>query len=184
MQPALEAFEVAHPLRGCVREKGAHYLIPAFRQLNSGSFKLVIACDAKGDEAYKQELQGMAGDDPNILFPGFVEGRMLQELFSNAALYVQPSEIEGLSIALLEAMSYGNCCLVSDIPENKEAIGDAGFTFRNMNVADLHDQMQRLLASESLRSSVGDRARERVRDSYNWDKIASDFEEMNWSLVA
>lgn len=166
-----------------VREKGAHYLIPAFRQLDSG-FKLVIAGDAKGEEAYKQELENLAGGDPNILFPGFVEGRMLQELFSNAALYVQPSEIEGLSIALLEAMSYGNCCLVSDIPENREAIGDAGYTFKNMNTADLRDQMQRLLASETLRSCVGEKARNRVEESYNWDKIATDFEEMNWSLVA
>lgn len=166
-----------------VREKGAHYLIPAFQQMKSTGYKLVIAGDAKGEDAYKQELQALAGDDPRIVFPGFVEGRALQELFSNAAVYVQPSEIEGLSIALLEAMSYGNCCLVSDIPENREAIGDAGFTFQNKNVADLRDELNRLLASESLRCSVGDKARSRVMDFYNWDKIADEFVEKYQSMV-
>jgi glycosyltransferase involved in cell wall biosynthesis len=165
-----------------VLEKGAHYLISAFRQLDT-NYKLVIAGDAKGEEAYKQELQTLAGNDPRILFPGFVEGRALQELFSNAAVYVQPSEIEGLSIALLEAMSYGNCCLVSDIPENMEAIGEAGFTFHNKSVADLRDKLSELLASETLRNSVGDKARLRVKNCYNWDKIAIEFEDMYLNLL-
>lgn len=158
-----------------VREKGAHYLIPAFQQLGT-DFKLVIAGDAKGEEEYKCELRDLAGSDPRIIFPGFVEGQALGELFSNAAVYVQPSEIEGLSIALLEAMSYGNCCLVSDIPENKEAIGDAGFTFQNMNVVDLRDQLATLMDSPDMRVAIGKQARERVLNCYNWDKIVDDFE--------
>lgn len=165
-----------------VREKGAHYLISAFRQMET-EYKLVIAGDAKGEEAYKQELQTLAGNDPKIIFPGFLEGRALQELFSNAVLYVQPSEIEGLSIALLEAMSYGNCCLVSDIPENMEAIGEAGFTFQNKNVDDLRDKLVELLSSELLLNSVGEKARLRVKDCYNWDKIATEFEDMYLSLL-
>jgi glycosyltransferase involved in cell wall biosynthesis len=166
-----------------VREKGAHYLISAFRQLDT-EYKLVIAGDAKGEETYKQELLTLADNDPRIFFPGFVEGRALQEFFSNAAIYVQPSEIEGLSIALLEGMSYGNCCLVSGIPENMEAIGDAGFTFQSTNVADLRDKLSELLASEILRNSVEDKARLRVKDCYNWDKIATEFEDMYLSLLA
>lgn len=159
-----------------VREKGAHYLISAFRQLES-DFKLVIAGDAKGEEAYKKELQGMAAGDARILFPGFVEGRALAELFSNAAVYVQPSVTEGLSIALLEGMSYGNCCLVSDIPENREAIGDCGFTFKNENIDDLRDTLEKLIADPALRSSIAGQARQRVAESYNWDKITDAFEE-------
>lgn len=159
-----------------VQEKGAQYLIPAFRQIET-DYKLVIAGDAKGEEAYKEQLKLLAGDDPRILFPGFVEGRALQELFSNAAVYVQPSEIEGLSIALLEAMSYGNCCLVSDIPENREAIGEAGFTFENKSVTDLQKRLTELLDSPALRDSVAAKARERVEIGYNWDKIALEFED-------
>jgi glycosyltransferase involved in cell wall biosynthesis len=160
-----------------VHEKGAQYLIPAFRQIET-DYKLVIAGDAKGEEAYKEQLKSLAGDDPRIIFPGFVEGRALQELFSNAAVYVQPSEIEGLSIALLEAMSYGNCCLVSDIPENREAIGDAGFTFRNKDVNDLRDKLSALLDSPESRNSVAAKARDRVEMGYNWDKIALEFEDI------
>lgn len=160
-----------------VHEKGAQYLIPAFRQLET-NFKLVIAGDAKGEEVYKQQLKALAGDDPRILFPGFVTGRPLEELFSNAAVYVQPSEIEGLSIALLEAMSYGNCCLVSNIPENIEAIGDAGFTFENKNVADLTDKLEMLLASEKMRRSVSEKARTRVGEEYCWERITGEFEDM------
>lgn len=166
-----------------VQEKGAQYLIPAFRQLETDC-KLVIAGDAKGEEAYKQELKTLAGDDPRIIFPGFVEGRALQELFSNAAVYVQPSEIEGLSIALLEAMSYGNCCLVSDIPENREAIGEAGFTFKNKDVSDLSEKLSALLDSPESRNSVAAKARARVESSYNWDKIALEFEEMYAQMMA
>jgi glycosyltransferase involved in cell wall biosynthesis len=59
-----------------VREKGAHYLIPAFQQLGT-DFKLVIAGDAKGEEEYKCELRDLAGSDPRIIFPGFVEGQAL-----------------------------------------------------------------------------------------------------------
>jgi len=158
-----------------VREKGAHYLIPAFKQLDT-DFKLVIAGDAKGEEDYKKELQDMVAGDARILFPGFVEGLALEELFSNAAVYVQPSVIEGLSIALLEAMSYGNCCLVSDIPENREAISDCGFTFKNENIADLRDKLQKLITDADLRSSVSTQARQRVAESYNWDKITDAFE--------
>lgn len=160
-----------------VREKGAQYLIPAFRKLDT-DYKLVVAGDALGEEEYKKELKSLAGDDPRILFPGFVEGQALDELFSNAAVYVQPSEIEGLSIALLEAMSYGNCCLVSDIPENREAIADTGFTFENKNIDDLSVKLAELLSSSKLRKTVSQRAKERVKEHYCWDKIALEFEDL------
>lgn len=165
-----------------VREKGAHYLLKAFRKIET-DYRLVIAGDANGEAPYKQELRTLAGDDPRIIFPGFVEGRLLQELFSNAAVYVQPSEVEGLSIALLESMSYGKCCLVSDIPENIEAIGTAGFTFQNKDAADLRNALDNLLASETLRRSVGDDARARVKAHYNWERITDEFEDMYQSIV-
>jgi len=160
-----------------VREKGAHYLISAFKKLDTDCL-LVIAGDAKGEELYKDELRAMADNDPRILFPGFVQGRLLDELFSHARLYVQPSEIEGLSIALLEAMSYGNACLVSDIPENREAIGDAGFTFQSKNVKDLTTQIQKALSDPKKLIETGKLARIRVRDFYSWDRITDQLEKI------
>lgn len=159
-----------------VREKGAHYLIPAFRKLDT-SCKLVLAGDAS-DPAYHDELRALAGGDERILFAGFVQGRPLAELFSNARVYVQPSEIEGLSIALLEAMSYGRPCLVSDIPANLEATGTTGWTFESRNIAGLAEQMDWLLRHPEQTRRKAHKARERVRDEYSWDRIADQFERL------
>ena len=165
-----------------VREKGAQYLIPAFRKLET-DFKLVIAGDAKGEEALKEELQELAGGDPRILFPGFVEGRALEELFSNSACYAQPSELEGLSIALLEGMSYGSCCLVSDIEENMEPIQDTGVSFRNADIDDMSEKLKYVLDNPGLTEELGSKARERVRNHYSWDHIADEFEAMYTELL-
>ncbi|MBP7936794.1 MAG: glycosyltransferase family 4 protein [Phycisphaerae bacterium] len=158
-----------------VAEKGAHYLIPAFRRLGV-DHKLVIAGDVPGADRYKAELLKLADGDPRILFPGFVTGRLLEELFSHAAVYVQPSEVEGLSIALLEAMSYGNCCLVSDIPENVEAIDAAGWTFGNKEINSLAERLAWLLRNPTEARKTSEQARQRIRDHYSWDHITDQFE--------
>ena len=116
-----------------VPEKGAHYLIEAFRSARPEGLKLVIAGDAPHEEDYKKRLKALAKGDPDIIFTGHASGETLEELFSNPHLFVLPSEIGGLPTALLEAMSYGNACLVSDIPENIEALNGLGFTFRTKN---------------------------------------------------
>lgn len=121
-------------------------------------------------------MRVLADNNPRILFPGFVQGRLLDELFSHARLYVQPSEIEGLSIALLEAMSYGNACLVSDIPENREAIGDAGLTSQSKNVEDLTKQIQKALSDPKKLIETGKLARIRVCNFYSWDTITDQLE--------
>jgi glycosyltransferase involved in cell wall biosynthesis len=160
-----------------VHEKGAHYLIPAFRKLNT-NVKLVIAGDAKGEETYKEELRQLADGDSRIVFPGFVQGDLLKELFSNARLYVHPSELEGLSIALLEAMGYGNACLVSDIPENEEALADTGFYFRGKSVESLATELDALLSHPEITRDMGAKARIRVKTCFSWDHIADAFENM------
>lgn len=157
-----------------VRDKGAHYLIPAFRKFNT-DFNLVIAGDVPKESQYKKELLNLADDDKRIIFPGFVEGRLLGELFSNAGLYVQPSEIEGLSIALLEAMSYGLPCLVSDIPENIEAIGDCGMTFKNKNIEDLTGKIDFFIKNRNLKKAFSEKSIRRVKKFYDWDSIAAKF---------
>ena len=119
-----------------VEEKGAHFLIEAFRPIKT-DLKLVIAGDAAHSEKYKASLMHRAAGDKRIVFPGFVTGEPLEELFSNGYLFCLPSTLEGLPIALLEAMSYGNCCVTSDIPENIEALEQYGYTFRNRDSGDL-----------------------------------------------
>jgi glycosyltransferase involved in cell wall biosynthesis len=165
-----------------VPEKGAHYLVSAFRRLDT-DMKLVIAGDAQGAAEYRKRLIELAEGDPRILFPGFVEGRLIEELFSHCYMYVQPSEVEGLSLSILEAMSYGNCCLVSDIPENLEAIGDAGFHFMNKNVDDLVDRLCWLLEHGEEVASVNVGAKERIRQHYSWQSISEQIEKLYLSIL-
>ena len=106
-----------------VPEKGIRYLIEAFRNVRTDK-KLVIAGGSSDTDSFAKELEELAKDDDRIIFTGFVQGRMLDELYSNAYIYTLPSDLEGMPLSLLEAMSYGNYCLVSDIPECTEVVED------------------------------------------------------------
>jgi len=165
-----------------VEEKGAHFLIPAFRALDT-DMKLVIAGDAAYAEAYKAKLRELAGDDPRILFPGFVTGRPMEELFSNAYLFCLPSTLEGLPVALLDAMNYGNCCVSSDIPENLEALEDYGYTFRNRDTDDLHRVLKELIGAPEKVAAKKAAAMEHVRKEYSWDRVTDQMEELYKSIV-
>jgi glycosyltransferase involved in cell wall biosynthesis len=165
-----------------VEEKGAHYLIDAYQQINTNK-KLVVAGDAQHEDVYKTLLRRKAAGNINIIFPGFVQGQILEELFSNASIYVLPSEIEGLPISLLEAMSYGCSCVVSDIPENKEALGECGFLFKNKDVEDLRRRLEELLSSKEILESKKESARQRVLNNYTWDSITNDFELLYTTLL-
>ena len=145
-----------------VEEKGVHFLIEAFRRIET-DMQLVIAGDAAHAEKYKAALRFLAGDDPRIIFTGFLTGEPLAELFSNAYIFCLPSTIEGLPVALLEAMNYGSCCLASDIPENLEALETYGYTFRNRDVGDLHRVLESLIASPEKVSEKKEPALAHVR---------------------
>lgn len=165
-----------------VEEKGAHFLIDAFRTLNT-DMKLVIAGDAAHAEKYKAYLKEKAGGDSRIIFPGFVTGKPLEELFSNAYLFCLPSTIEGLPIALLEAMSYGNCCLASDIPENLEALENYGYTFRNRDIIDLKSKLSELIKNPNMVKEKKESARKHVVDNYSWGRITDKIEELYFSIL-
>ena len=106
-----------------VPEKGIRYLVEAFKNVKTDK-KLVIAGGSSDTDSFMEELKELAKGDDRILFTGFVQGAMLDELYSNAYIYTLPSDLEGMPLSLLEAMSYGNCCLVSDIPECAEVVED------------------------------------------------------------
>ena len=153
-----------------VPEKGLRYLINAYKQLNTTK-KLVIAGGASDAMGFAEELKEMAGDDPRILFTGFTQGIELDELYSNAYLYVLPSDLEGMPLSLLEAMSYGNCCVTSDIPECAEVLGDAGVTFRQGDVADLTATLQMLCDEPKRVQTYKDGAADYICNKYNWDDV-------------
>lgn len=115
----------------------------------------------------------------------WVSSETLDELLTNAMIFVLPSDLEGLSLALLEAMGAGLCVLTSDVPENREVVDGAGFTFKRGNAADLAERLTFLIANAAVREAAGRAAQRRIREQYLWDKIAADIEEvyldvMNW----
>lgn len=131
-----------------VPEKGLQYLIPAWKkavQQTGTRKKLVIAGGPSHSEGFYEEICRAVEDDDTILMTGFVQGQELQELYSNAYLYVLPSDIEGMPMSLLEALSYGNVCLVSDIPENTEIINEDCYVFKRGDVDRLRHQLKKLL---------------------------------------
>lgn len=131
-----------------VPEKGVHYLIEAWKKVveqTGTDKKLVVAGGSSHSDEYYNGVCESVKDDGTVIMTGFVEGRELQELYSNAYLYVLPSEIEGMPMSLLEALSYGNVCLVSDIPENTSLINEDCFVFRSGDVDDLSRRLKTIL---------------------------------------
>lgn len=163
-----------------VPEKGVHHLIKAFEMADT-DLQLAIVGDNPHNPAYVQSLK--ATEDPRIRFLGYVYGDGYARLCDSAYLYVQPSEVEGTSPALLGAMGYGNCVIVSDIPENLETIGDAGFAFENGNPVSLKEKLEMLISRPDLVEEYGTNAKARVQEVYNWDKIAQDVERLYLSVL-
>jgi glycosyltransferase involved in cell wall biosynthesis len=164
-----------------VPEKGCHTLLHAFANVQTDK-QLVIAGSATYEDQYRQELDEVARGVRGVQFVGFAQGDLLQELYSNAYLVVHPSETEGLSISLLEALSYGNCVLVSDTPENLEAIRDAGYRFQSGDSTDLARQMQRLLDQADLVQEMRARVRTHLA-MMDWRAVAEATRELYERLV-
>ena len=156
-----------------VPEKGIRYLIEAFRKVETAK-KLVIAGGTSDTDAYVQELKTLAQGDSRILFTGFVQGRTLEELYSNAYLYVLPSDVEGMPLSLLEAMSYGNCCVTSDIEECAEVMEDHGVTFRKGDTTDLTNILQQLCKDTPVVERHKEDAAEYICRKYSWDTVVAE----------
>lgn len=153
-----------------VPEKGVHYLIQAFRNVETGK-KLVIAGGTSDSDNYVRQLHELAEGDERILFTGFVQGRILQELYSNAYVYVLPSDVEGMPLSLLEAMSYGNCCLVSDIPECVEVVQNQAVTFPRGNVSEMNGVLQMLSDDPMKVARYQSLSQTFICEKYNWDDV-------------
>lgn len=153
-----------------VPEKGAHYLIEAFKRVRTDK-KLVIAGGCSHSMEYLEQIRRLCASDERIIMTGFVQGRMLEELYSNAWLFVLPSDVEGMALGLLEAMSYGNCCLVSDIPENVEVVGENAYTFKRGDIESLQQALEELLAHPGRVSEMRADSSDYICARFNWDRV-------------
>lgn len=153
-----------------VPEKGITYLIEAFKGVTTNK-KLVIAGGSSDTDAFMQELRKLAEDDDRIIFTGFVQGQMLEELYSNAYVYTLPSDLEGMPLSLLEAMSYGNCCLTSDIAECAEVVKDKAIVFKKSDIDDLQEKLQYACDNPDAVKKLKDGAADFICGKYNWDDV-------------
>ena len=167
-----------------VPEKGVHTLLEAYEK--SGiKLPLLIVGGSSHSSEYCQEIESMVKQinddagrnktDQKVILTGFVQGRELEELYSNALFYILPSEIEGMPLSLLEAMSYGNLCLTSDIHENTDVTEEYGFSFKTGDVDDLAEKLIELCESIDMIRSSEKYTRENIQKfilkKYNWDDV-------------
>lgn len=152
-------------------EKGVHYLIDAYNRISTDK-KLVIAGDTSDTDDYVAMLREKAKENPNIIFTGFISADTLKEMYSNSYVTVLPSDIEGMSLSLLEALSYGNTVLCSDIPENSSVAEDRAIYFKKSNVDDLTEKLQELCNHPDavIKSRIG--VSEFILSKYNWQDVA------------
>lgn len=153
-----------------VPEKGITYLIEAFKNVKTEK-KLVIAGGSSDTDAFSQELKKLAKGDDRIVFTGFVQGQLLEELYSNAYMYTLPSDLEGMPLSLLEAMSYGNCCLTSDIAECAEVVEDKALVSKKSDVSDLKEKLQYACNNLDAVEKLKDGAVDFICQKYNWDDV-------------
>ncbi|HAQ1458505.1 TPA: glycosyltransferase family 4 protein [Enterococcus faecium] len=156
-----------------VPEKGIRYLIEAFKDVQTDK-KLIIAGGSSDTDEFANELKELAKGDERIIFTGFVQGQELEELYSNAYIYTLPSDLEGMPLSLLEAMSYGNCCIVSNISECTEVVEDKAMIFKKSDVSDLKIRLEEACNQSEMVKVLKNQATEFICSKYNWDKIVQE----------
>lgn len=168
-----------------VPEKGCHLLLDAWRQLSEtlrGTHKLVVAGDAGFTPAYVRKLKEKA--PAGTVFLGYVHGPILEELYTAADLVVLPSTLEGLSITLLEGMSYARCCLVSDIPPNVEVAAGHAVLFPSGNIEALARAMTGLLGDAQRRERLGRAGQAHAVEKYSWSRVTAETAALYQRLAA
>ncbi|MFA6424228.1 MAG: glycosyltransferase family 4 protein [Candidatus Magasanikbacteria bacterium] len=161
-----------------VRHKGVHYLLEAWQMARQQypellkDYKLAIVGGSTFTDDYVDDLHYIARGDKSIVFTNWLHGQILEEIYANCALYINPSENEGMPITVLQAMAYSKPVLLSDIPEHKELISDRNFLFHNASIVDLADKIIKLIKNEELRTTAGIENKALTKKSFNWGNLS------------
>ena len=145
--------------------KGIEYLLDAYKDIST-NLKLIVAGGTEYVQEFRKMIEEKAAKDSRVQLIGFVDGKVLRELYSNTRLFVFPSEAEGMPMCLLEAMSYNCRCLVSDISENIEVGQKFVTSFKSKDVNDLREKLEQCLENEKQINS-----RQYIIDNYSWEKV-------------
>jgi len=161
-----------------VPEKGAHYLIEAWKRLGTNK-KLLVVGDSSHTDEYVRSLRNA---DDNVIFTGYLYGAQLASVFRSAGLFVLPSDLEGLPLVLLESLAYGAPVLASDIEPNREVLGDRGDYFKAGDVADLANRLESLLPRMAELKVRALQLQAETRAEYDWERVADETERL-YSLL-
>ncbi len=166
-----------------VPENNAHQLIKAYKKTSTDK-NLVIIGDAPYADKYKAELKNIAAGDKRIIFTGYVFGDDYKCIMRNAYIYVLASEVGGTHPVLIEALAANNAVIVNNIPSSLEVIGDAGISYDGKKGEEsLSNILMMLLENRDLHASLRQKAQERIKASYLWDKVTDDYLNLFKSLV-
>lgn len=162
-------------------ENNADVVIGAY---NAGRFSrgLAIVGDAPYSRQYIDSLKAMAG--PGVTFTGAIYGEGYRELQSHAGVYIHATEVGGTHPALVEAMGFGNCVVVNDVPENREVAGEAAVYFDARDPATLTSALESLEADPKLAERLGGQAAQRAREHFSWDAITTQYEQLFERVIA
>lgn len=166
-----------------VPEKQVHTLIAAWMGLpEKHGMTLAVAGPSWHSQDYARSLKEQAAGDASVRFLGEVDEELLEELYSNCFVYVLPSEVEGMSLSLLDAMAFGACVICSDIPPNLAVVGEAGVPFKVLDVEDLRTSLQGIMADPDRAERLRAAAKQRIDDEFTWDSVAARWDRLYRSL--
>jgi glycosyltransferase involved in cell wall biosynthesis len=170
-----------------VPEKAPELLVRAFKRLRAHDLRLVIAGGSSFTAEYVWSLRTQARKDPRVVMTGYVHGEPLEELYANAAVFVLPSDVEGMPLTLLEAAAHGTPILASDIEPHREMIGAAGpgrRLFRHGEEDDLVAELDAMLSRPAAEAAGAQNMRRMVHKDFSWDRAADELSKLYLDLVS
>ena len=180
----LEADSYFFCLSRLVPHKAIEDAINAFRSVETDKKLVIIGSATPAEASYQKELERLSARDPRVLMLGRRVGTELAQLIANSYAMIHPSRSEGLSVAVLEGMSYGKLVVMSDIPENLELVDHSGIAYKVGNISALRDAIVWTLHDPEMVRERGERARRTVQRLYAWTTIVSRTEALYSSLVS
>ena len=160
-----------------IPDKGVHYLIQAFKKTDI-VMKLVLVGGSPNTNEYENYIKSLVDNDLRIIFPGFIYGDDVNVLIEGAYLYVQPSDVEGLSPVILQVMGLGTPLICSDIPENKYIVQDDAMLFNKSDINSLKNMLIYALNNPleiERKTKIG---KTRILHEYNWDSVSTKYEKI------
>ena len=170
--------------RRIMQTKGCHTMLEALKRINYNG-KVVIAGDLSHAKDYVTELK-VKYQELDIIYPGYIgDLPLLLTLIKKAKFFIFPSETEGMSIMLLEAVSTLTPIIASDIKENKEVFDEAHLTFfENMNADDLLDKILFAENNIELLKAKAHKALDHVINNYSWKKISEQYHQLYTNVLS